>query len=710
MAINLIENKKLTEEWNYEKNKPLTPEKFTVASNKKVWWKCANGHEWEAVISNRTVLNRGCPYCCGQKRKKGYNDIFTLNPNWSECWDYERNNIDPYSIGEKSHLKVHWICSVCGQKFSQILSTTKKKILCSKCKNEGKTIKRLKEIINQDGSLLDNYPQIAKEWNYTKNGDLKPENITSHSPRKVWWICSKGHEWEAVINSRTRYMNRCPYCSGRHAIQGETDLFTTTPTLAKEWNYEKNNLINIYPNDIKLGSGKKVWWICPKGHEWKASVTNRARLGRGCPICSSEIQTSYPEQVIAYYINKNVEAKNRYILDGKEIDIYIPSLQLGIEYDGIYFHNTDVAKTREKKKDEFFANKGIFIIRVKESDMNFYDNNKSIIFYKPRSNYKNLNSVIEELFTIISNKYNLNLRMDFDLKRDNHEILSFIKKSKKENSLAYCNKELLKEWNYEKNKNMNPEFFDISSGYKVWWKCSNGHEWYAAIYSRLKSGCPYCAGRKASIGKNDFATLNPELLKEWDYEKNNALNISPNEVVSGSAKKVWWNCPNGHQYLTAIRARAIYGYGCKYCAGHGTIKGENDLETGNPKLLKEWDYENNTLAPSEYSAHSKEKVWWKCSKGHKWEAAISNRNHSTNPTGCPYCANQKVWPGYNDLLSSNPTLAKEWNYEKNIELRPEDVIAGSKKIVWWKCSKCEYEWQEQIAKRNARKNLFCNHK
>ena len=39
MAINLIENKKLTEEWNYEKNKPLTTEKFTVASNKKVWWK-----------------------------------------------------------------------------------------------------------------------------------------------------------------------------------------------------------------------------------------------------------------------------------------------------------------------------------------------------------------------------------------------------------------------------------------------------------------------------------------------------------------------------------------------------------------------------------------------------------------------------------------------------------------------------------------------
>ena len=272
------------------------------------------------------------------------------------------------------------------------------------------------------------------------------------------------------------------------------------------------------------------------------------------------------------------------------------------------------------------------------------------------------------------------------------------------------NKKLTEEWNYEKNQPLTPEKFTVASNKKVWWKCSNGHEWYAAIYSRLKSGCPYCAGRKASIGKNDFATLNPELLKEWDYEKNNALNISPNEVMSGSAKKVWWNCPNGHQYLTAIRARAIYGYGCKYCAGHGTIKGENDLETDNPKLLKEWDYENNALVPSEYSAHSKEKVWWKCSKGHKWEAAISNRNHSTNPTGCPYCANQKVWPGYNDLLSSNPTLAKEWNYEKNIELRPEDVIAGSKKIVWWKCSKCEYEWQEQIAKRNACKNLFCNHK
>ena len=47
-------------------------------------------------------------------------------------------------------------------------------------------------------------PELIKEWNYGKNGDLKPKDVTFGSERKVWWICSKGHEWQAQVGNRVR--------------------------------------------------------------------------------------------------------------------------------------------------------------------------------------------------------------------------------------------------------------------------------------------------------------------------------------------------------------------------------------------------------------------------------------------------------------------------------------------------------------------------
>ena len=97
------------------------------------------------------------------------------------------------------------------------------------------------------------------------------------------------------------------------------------------------------------------------------------------------------------------------------------------------------------------------------------------------------------------------------------------------------NKELMKEWNQEKNILYNPADLTSGSSKKVWWKCKNGHEWEAVIHTRVKGvGCPYCMGKKAIQGVNDFATLYPEMLKEWDYEENDKLGIKPNELLVGS--------------------------------------------------------------------------------------------------------------------------------------------------------------------------------
>ena len=105
----------------------------------------------------------------------------------------------------------------------------------------------------------------------------------------------------------------------------------------------------------------------------------------------------------------------------------------------------------------------------------------------------------------------------------------------------------------------------------------------------------------------------------------------------------------------------------------------------NAELMAEWNWEKNTelnFDPKTLTLGSHTKAWWKCIKGHEWQTTIS---HRTNGSGCPYCAGQKVIKGHNDLQTSNPTLAQEWNYEKNKDLTPEDVMPNSNKKVWWKC-------------------------
>ena len=118
-----------------------------------------------------------------------------------------------------------------------------------------------------------------------------------------------------------------------------------------------------------------------------------------------------------------------------------------------------------------------------------------------------------------------------------------------------------------------------------------------------------------------------------------------------------------------------------------------------PELAKYWNYERNNkngLYFKDVSAHSGKRAWWICEKGHEWQTTI---DHISNGTRCPYCASKKAFPGYNDLTTVNPQLAKEWNYEKNVGLLPKDFLPNSNKKVWWVCKK-GHEYEAPICDRN----------
>lgn len=263
----------LVSEWDFEKNGSLTPDKVTTFSNNKVWWKCCNGHSWRTAIYNRSN-GTSCPYCGNRKLLSGYNDVRTKFPFLGDYWDFEMNSpLNPSNIMPSySRKKISWKCPS-GHKWKSSLSTFLIRPECPYCDGRKKP--------GISVCLSENYPLIASEWDFEKNSDFSPETVSAGSSQSVWWKCPKGHSYKKRICSRV-HGSSCPYCSGRFVSEGINDLATLSPTIASEWDYDKN--FPLKPNEISRGSSKNIWWRCEKGHSWSSKVSARTN-GEGCPFC-----------------------------------------------------------------------------------------------------------------------------------------------------------------------------------------------------------------------------------------------------------------------------------------------------------------------------------------------------------------------------------------------------------------------------------------
>lgn len=242
----------------------------------------------------------------------------------------------------------------------------------------------------------------------------------------------------------------------------------------------------------------------------------------------------------------------------------------------------------------------------------------------------------------------------------------------------------------------------LGSRSQLWWQCERGHEWRAPAYS-IKAGtaCPYCSGRNAIPGETDLATTHPHVLVLWNRKNT----VSPRQVTASSHRKVWWICEKGHEWEAAVGSVAVEGSGCPYCAGKRAIPGETDLATVRPDMMEQWDYEKNTLSPTEVLPSSHDKIWWKCALGHSWQAVVFSRTKE-NGSGCPYCTGKKVLPGFNDLATLRPKLGEEWYQILNGDLRPTDVTLGCNKKVWWQC-RDGHVWLAAVYSRTRKRGSGC---
>lgn len=567
----LLKNNPIMAEYFYNKNNNIDLNVMTIGSSKKIWWKCLKcGNVWQATPGNRIRGGTGCPKC-GLKK-------IGINHN--------------------------------------------------------------KAIIKKRGSLYDNRPDLVEEWDINKNLPLTPKDVTIGSGKTVWWKCKKGHEWQARVCNRTGGSG-CIYCAGQKAIKGENDIATTHSEILDSWDYEKNKELN--PRDFMAGSNRKVWWKCPLGHTWKASVSKRTN-GTGCPHCYFEYGTSFPEQAILYYLSKVTTVESRKKIEGQEIDIFLPDYKTGFEYDGSYYHENEKGRLKEKKKNEIIKNNNITLYHIKESNKKLIDKKNNIIYCIIDRDYIYLEQVIkyiQELLNIIIEGVNI--------QKDQINIYNQYVKSIKDNNFTIYYPELLDEWDYERNNGLLPESLSIGSNKKVWWKCKKcGSSFTTSIGRKIEySNCPYCSAKKVNE-TNSLEKRFPNLMKYWDKEKN--FGILPSKLYYNSKKNVWWICEScGLSYkmpvCSRIKAKTNYCSNCK----HKHIGDKNRLNSLNenntllkcfPEIAKDWDYvKNNPWKPDDFTIGSGKKVWWKCKKcGNEWQATIYNR---TNGTRCPNCYNKE---------------------------------------------------------------------
>lgn len=539
--------------------------------------------------------------------------------------------------------------------------------------------------------LIDNNKELVKEWHPIKNNHVTLSTVNAYDNIKVWWLCEHGHEFEATIRSRNNKKSKCPYCSHQKVMKGETDLETINPYLAREWHPSKNG--NLHPSDIFPNYHKKVWWLCPYGHEYEATPLHRHSGNTGCPICSKERQTSFPEQVLFYYFSKYIpNVMNRYIISGFEFDVFLSDYDVAIEYDGKIYHNNIKKIEKDNEKNKFCKTNNITLYRIVEDEtyinqLEYIDYDK-IFISKHSKNSTELVTAIKKIFSLLP--LNEMIIPDANITRDYIDILQNYISYEKENSLECVFPNIAKEWHPTKNGILKPNMVRKSSNHYVWWICHKGHEYKSKINNRVNGfGCPYCSGAKPLKGFNSLGDIFPKILKEWDYNKNLK---TPFDYLPSTSNKVFLKCSKcGYEYVKTINKinRAFKGgsNGCPVCSRKVLIKGINDLKTKYPNLADEWDYEKNKKRPEDYACSSLEKVWWKCKYcKNTWMDSINHRVYRNS--NCQFCSSKKLklLEGFTDLATTNPELLCEWDYEKNI-IKPQDVTNKSQKRVYWKCSK-----------------------
>lgn len=480
---NVVGNKIGEVEIIEEKEPHITP---NGSKQRIVIGKCSCGNIFETRLESIQKSGR-CRKCAGRARR-----VDIVGQRFGQLFVISR--AEDYVSPEGVHLSQFNCKCDCGNTCVVGLSSLRRGQKSCGC-------------IQNTAGLLKENPGLVEKYDFDKNKEegIDFDVLTARTSRKVWWKCKEcGNSWLATIASQNdEKKHGCPYCAGSLVIKGKTDLASQHPKIVAEWNYEKNN---IKPDEISCHSNLKVWWKCKEcGHSWRQTVANRVGRNSGCPKCNIENVNSFCEQAVFYYIKQAFpDAINGDRHIGMELDIYIPSLNVAVEYDGEAWHKTESKERIDIKKNIVCKQSGIELIRIREPKLTSIEDCTVFVRADSTSN-RSLDCVIEDVLKHLKSPVIISV----DTTRDTPQILEQYATKKYNNSLAVLFPEIAAEWHPTKNGKLTPDKVNKSSRYIVWWLGKCGHEWPMSVQDRTRKthkqkdgrvvkprGCPYCSGRR----------------------------------------------------------------------------------------------------------------------------------------------------------------------------------------------------------------------
>ncbi len=518
------------------------------------------------------------------------------SPELIAVWDWKKNNeamLDPNQLTTGSGKKAWWICASCTKSFSRRIADTHRPI-CKACANTN-----IYKPIDPTDSLAHNFPELIKEWDYDRN-TLNPYNIKPHSNLAAFWKCKEcGTLFEAAPDYRIRSNGGgCKECKKRtlsklkQIPQAGLSFLEKYPYIVNTYyDFERNDHIDI--RGVSYKSNRKALWKCKKcGVSWIAKFQDMAE-GRQCPQCETVKFKSFPEQCLFYYIHKYFESAiwgyNSFKTKGLyELDIYIPKLNIAIEYDGEHWHQEI---DQDLKKDLLCDGLQFKLIRVREPSCPSYSSNSVKIYRKINhqgDNYQDLNKTIIGVLKEIdaTQVYVVNIEADLV------DIYNISPQQKIDNSFGDNFPALVNYWDYQNNGTVIPFQIPPQSDKMFFFLCQTCGKSFkrriASITRGAECHCVSCSRKKAALSrshapaKKSIGQLYPNIAKELVNYKNENIDIF--SIYPGSQTTLWWNCSECKNFYRMTPNNRTNGHGCPKCAQSSRVskrsKKVRNVDTG----------------------------------------------------------------------------------------------------------------------------------
>lgn len=295
--------------------------------------------------------------------RKGSTPITESHPELMSTWDYQKNSSGPENYSKGSHTLLYWLCPL-GHSYQASIPNRISGKGCGGCAG--------KYVISGFNDLLTAYPQVVDHWDYEQNPN-GPEFYTSMSSKDAFFLCDQHGSYKKTVKKWATSKWGCSLCKNTNRGLNKTQpphgksLSDIKPDVASEWDYGKNDK---NPEEHNPGADAQAWFTCSVGHpSYLAWVYHRPRTG--CPMCAKNLSRS--EQEIFDYIsnvcNINCVSRTKDLISPLEIDIYIPSLRIGIEFNGLWWHS-ELFKdpSNHEHKQRMAREKGVQLLTIWEDD------------------------------------------------------------------------------------------------------------------------------------------------------------------------------------------------------------------------------------------------------------------------------------------------------------------------------------------------------